>query len=224
MLVLFWKLPMKIILLHGLYMHGTVMILLSHRLIKAGHHVLNLSYNSITPDLEKLFFSMDTFINKEEVAIVAHSMGGIFTRMYLESNNEMSQYVKMAITLGTPHKGSEVAAIFNKIGIAGFLFHSSRQFLLPQDEPHWPEGAMLYSLAGNKAIGAATLLLRGKASDGTVLLDETKINGMTSHEIFPLNHTALIFSKKISMRILEIIDLYSNELNMPFQRELPNCR
>lgn len=197
---------MKIILLHGLYMHGTIMIPLSHRLIRAGHEVLNLSYNSIMPDLTRLFDKMDSFINKEEVTIIGHSMGGVIARIYLESNKEMNQYVKKAITLGTPHKGSQVAAFFKKMGVAHFFFQSSCKFLLPTDEPQWPKDVLLYSIAGNKAIGPAGVLLHGQASDGTVLLDETKIKGMQSHEIFPLTHTGLIFSKKISDRIIEIMN------------------
>lgn len=198
---------MKIILLHGLYMHGTVMIPLSHRLVKAGHHVLNLSYNSVLPDLARLFDKMDTFINKEEVTIIGHSMGGVIMRIYLESNQDINQYVKKAISLGTPHKGSQVAAFFKKMGVARFLFQSSCQFLFPSDEPQWPKNVLLYSIAGNKAIGPAGVLLRGQASDGTVLLDETKIDGMQSHEIFHLTHTALIFSKQVSDRIIEIINM-----------------
>ncbi len=197
---------MKIILLHGLYMHSSVMSLLSHRLVKAGHQVLNLSYNSIMPDLDSLFKKMDAFIDKEEVTIVAHSMGGVITRVYLESNNLMTQYVTRAITLGTPHKGSQVAAFFKKLGMAEFLFQSSCEYLLPTHEPHWPENVFLYSIAGNKPIGPASFILFGQASDGTVLLDETKINGMKDHEVFPLSHTALIFSKKVSNRIIEILN------------------
>lgn len=196
---------MKVILLHGLYMHGVVMMPLEKRLEEAGHDVLNLSYNTVRPDLTSLFNRMDDFVNGEDTAIVAHSMGGVITRVYLENGSEMSTNIKTVITLGTPHKGSKVAAFFKQVGIGDFMFQASDKFLLPENEPIWPKGSTLYSLAGDMRIGPAAVLVKDEESDGTVLLDETKIEGMASHEVFPLTHTALIFSKRVSKRILEIL-------------------
>ncbi|WP_039850257.1 cob(I)alamin adenolsyltransferase [Grimontia indica] len=197
---------MKIILLHGLYMHGVAMLPLEKRLESAGHKVLNLSYNTIMPDLSGLFRAMDNFIDGDDIAIVAHSMGGVITRAYLENGSDMSKCVKTVITLGTPHKGSKVAAFFKDIGIGDFMFQESSRFLMPEQEPTWPEGSTLYSIAGDMRIGPATVLVRDEESDGTVLVEETKIDGMTSHEVFPLTHSALIFAKRVSERILEILE------------------
>ncbi|MDD1780855.1 alpha/beta hydrolase [Enterovibrio sp. ZSDZ35] len=196
---------MKIILLHGLYMHGIAMQPLCGRLEDAGHRVLNLSYNTVSPDLSSLFSDIDDFIDGEETAIVAHSMGGVITRTYLENGSEMSAFVTKVVTLGTPHKGSQVAAFFKNVGIGDFMFQDSSKYLLPENEPTWPKGSELYSIAGDLSIGPATVLNHGEPSDGTVLLEETKINGMFSHEVFPLTHTALIFAKRISERIEEIL-------------------
>ncbi|CZF82526.1 MULTISPECIES: PGAP1-like alpha/beta domain-containing protein [Grimontia] len=197
---------MKIILLHGLYMHGVAMIPLEKRLTNAGHAVLNISYSTVMPNLKALFGEMDAFIDGEEAVIVGHSMGGVITRVYLENESEMSKHVKTVITLGTPHKGSKVAAFFKGIGISDFMFQESSRFLLPDYEPTWPEGSTLYSIAGDMRIGPAAVLLRSKESDGTVLIDETKIEGMASHEIFPVTHTALIFAKRVADRIIEILE------------------
>ncbi|WP_232313339.1 PGAP1-like alpha/beta domain-containing protein [Enterovibrio coralii] len=176
---------MKIILLHGLYMHGIAMHPLSGRLEEAGHDVLNLSYNTVKPDLPALFGKMDAFINGEETAIVAHSMGGVICRTYLESGAAMAQYVTKVVTLGTPHKGSQVAAFFQKVGIGDFMFMDASKYLLPDHEPSWPKGSELYSIAGDLSIGPATVLNRGVPSDGTVLIEETKIDGMYSMKYSP---------------------------------------
>ncbi|NGN96832.1 cob(I)alamin adenolsyltransferase [Grimontia sp. S25] len=197
---------MKIILLHGLYMHGVAMLPLEKRLESVGHKVLNLSYNTVMPDLSGLFRAMDDFIDGDDIAIVAHSMGGVITRAYLENGSDMSRCVKTVITLGTPHKGSKVAAFFKDIGIGDFMFQESSRFLMPEQEPTWPKGSTLYSIAGDMRIGPATVLVRDEESDGTVLVEETKIDGMASHEVFPLTHSALIFAKRVSERILEILE------------------
>ncbi|MBV7299406.1 lipase/acyltransferase domain-containing protein [Enterovibrio paralichthyis] len=197
---------MKIILLHGLYMHGIALIPLRNRLQEAGHDVLNLSYNTVFPDLDTLFAEMDAFIDAQPTAIVAHSMGGVITRVYLEAGSEMSRFVEPVITLGTPHQGSEVAAFFRKIGLGELMFQDSCKFLLPENEPSWPDNVTLYSLAGDMAIGPARVLVNnGEPSDGTVLIVETKITGMASHEVFPLTHTGMILSRRIADRIIEIL-------------------
>lgn len=196
---------MKVILLHGLYMHSVVMIPLRNRLKDAGHEVLNLTYNTVFPDLDTLFLEMDTFIDGEQTTIVAHSMGGVIARIYLEAGSEMSQYVSPVITLGTPHKGSKVAEFFQKIGVGDVIFQQSSQYLMPDEEPEWPKNFPLYSIAGDMAIGPATVLLRGEPSDGTVLLEETKIKGMESHDVFPVTHSGMLLSRKVADRVIEIL-------------------
>ncbi|WP_028025425.1 alpha/beta fold hydrolase [Enterovibrio calviensis] len=196
---------MKIILLHGLYMHSVVMLPLEKRLQRAGHEVLNLGYKTIAPDLKEMFDAIDDFIDGDDAAIVAHSMGGVMTRTYLEHNSAMSHHVKTVVTLGTPHTGSQVAEFFRKLGVGDVMFDQATQYLMPDELPRWSSSAELYSLAGDLSIGPATILLHGQPSDGTVLLEETKIEGMTSHEIFPLTHTALIFADSVSDRVIEIL-------------------
>ncbi|MDD1793090.1 alpha/beta fold hydrolase [Enterovibrio sp. ZSDZ42] len=197
---------MKIILLHGLYMHNVVMLPLEKRLERAGHEVLNLGYRTVAPDLEEMFKAIDAYIDGDDVAIVAHSMGGVMARTYLECQSEMSHHVKTVVTLGTPHNGSQVAAFFKNIGVGDVMFDQATKYLLPDEIPSWSSKAALYSLAGDLSIGPATILLHGQPSDGTVLLEETKIEGMTSHEIFPLTHTSLIFSERVSDRVIEILE------------------
>ncbi|WP_394210305.1 lipase family alpha/beta hydrolase [Enterovibrio calviensis] len=196
---------MKIILLHGLYMHGVAMLVLAKRLTESGHQVFNLSYKTIKPDLAQMFTAMDEFIDGEDTAIVAHSMGGVMAKTYLDVGSPMSHHVKTVITLGTPHKGSQVAAFFEKHGVGDVMFQRAAQYLMPDETPRWSSAAALYSIAGDLAIGPASVLLRGQKSDGTVLLEETMIDGMTSHEVYPLTHTSLIFAKRVSDRVIEIL-------------------
>lgn len=203
----YWTLAMKIILLHGLYMHSIIMQPL-HRRLKADHHqILNISYNSVHVDFKSLFSQMDDFINNEDTLIIAHSMGGVIVRHYLESDSKMTTFIKKVITLGTPHQGSKMASTFNNMGLGSFLFRNSKSLLICEKTQSWPDNIPLFSLAGNMPIGLASVMFFGKESDGTVLLDETKIDGMTSHEIFPLTHMGLIFSKRVNQRIIEIINL-----------------
>lgn len=193
----------KVVVLHGLYMSGLMMQPLCRRLEKQGYEILNLSYNTLSPDLESICQRIDDFIDASPTALVCHSMGGLIARRYLESQRPASQWVDRVITLGTPHKGSHLAREIHGSRLKAML-KNSIEYLL-NDNQHWPFDARLYSIAGDLPVGLMPLLRRGSDSDGTVLLDETRITGMTEHRVFPLSHTSLIYSRRVLGYILEVL-------------------
>ncbi|MEI5639951.1 MULTISPECIES: PGAP1-like alpha/beta domain-containing protein [unclassified Pseudoalteromonas] len=191
----------SIVVLHGLYMSGFVMKPLSARLEKSGYRTLNLSYNTLTPDRDSIFAKIDAFIADTQAALVCHSMGGLVARAYLERGSSASKQVKKVVTLGTPHKGSAIAKHMHDKGLE-LLLKNSVEFLLTENHD-WPFAAQLYSIAGDLPIGLMPLLQKGSKSDGTVLLEETKLNGMAEHKVFHLSHTSMLYSRAVMDYICE---------------------
>ena len=191
----------QVIVLHGLYMSGFVMRPLCSRLKSSGVKVLNLTYNTLTPNRDAIFAQIDEFIGDHPSAFVCPSMGGLVARAYLEANSPASQHVEKVITLGTPHKGSHIAQKMQQKGFESFL-KNSVEFLLSKNG-NWPFKAKLYSIAGDLPIGLMPLIVKGSCSDGTVLLDETKLKGMAEHKVFHLSHTSMIYSRQVLDYILE---------------------
>jgi pimeloyl-ACP methyl ester carboxylesterase len=191
----------NVVVLHGLYMSGFVMRPLCSRLEQTGVSVFNLSYNTLDPNRETIFAQIDEFIGETPSALVCHSMGGLIARAYLEANSSRSQYIKKVITLGTPHQGSHIAEQIKQKGFESFL-KNSVEFLLSKNLD-WPFNAKLYSVAGDLPIGFMPLLVKGSQSDGTVLLDETKLKGMAEHKVFHLSHTSMIYSRQVVDYIVE---------------------
>lgn len=185
----------RVVVLHGLYMSGFVMKPLCRRLKKAGFEILNLSYNTLHPDKRKIFSDIDAFIGNTPTALVCHSMGGLVARAYLQNSSASSAFVRKVITLGTPHKGSAIAKHMHDKGL-DLLLRNSLEFLVSSNHD-WPFAAKLYSIAGDIPLGLMPLLKRGSQSDGTVLIDETKLVGMAEHKVFHLSHTSLIYSKHV---------------------------
>ncbi len=190
----------KVVVLHGLYMSGFVMRPLCARLQKHDYEILNLSYNTLNPDTSKIFGRIDDFISDHDCAFVCHSMGGLIARRYLSSNSAHSQRVKKVFTLGTPHKGAQIARHMQQKGMQALLKNSIEY--LVSDNHDWPFEAKLYSIAGDLPLGLLPLLEQGKPSDGTVMVDETKLKGMAQHKVFHLSHTSLIYSRKVLDYIL----------------------
>lgn len=193
----------KVVVLHGLYMSGLVMRPLCSRLHKQGYEILNLTYNTLSPDLDEISTRIDSFIGTTPTAFVCHSMGGLIARRYLERQSLQSLLVDPVITLGTPHKGSSLARNIHDSRLKGLL-RNSVDYLLAENG-HWPFQARLYSIAGDLPVGLMPLLKRDSVSDGTVLIDETEVIGMTEHKIFPLSHTSLIYSRRVLTYILDIL-------------------
>ena len=194
----------QVVVLHGLYMSGFVMRPLCARLEKSGLKILNLTYNTLSPDRAAIFDKIDRFIGGKPTALVCHSMGGLVARAYLEANSLQSRHVEKVITLGTPHKGSHIAKQMQQKGFE-MLLKNSVEFLLSENGD-WPFNAKLYSIAGDLSIGLMPLIAKGSVSDGTVLIDETKLNGMAEHKVFHLSHTSMIYSRQVMDYIIKLIN------------------
>ena len=194
----------QVVVLHGLYMSGFVMRPLCARLEKSGLKILNLTYNTLSPDRAAIFDKIDRFIGGKPTALVCHSMGGLVARAYLEANSLQSRHVEKVITLGTPHKGSHIAKQMQQKGFE-MLLKNSVEFLLSENGD-WPFNAKLYSIAGDLPIGLMPLIAKGSVSDGTVLIDETKLNGMAEHKVFHLSHTSMIYSRQVMDYIIKLIN------------------
>ncbi|WBA12806.1 esterase/lipase family protein [Salinivibrio kushneri] len=205
---------MKIVTLHGLYMHGVFLIPLCERLEKQGHQVLNVSYNTLNPDLDDITAKINAFIGDQPAILVGHSMGGLIIRRYLEQHTEQNDRppldIRAVITLGTPHQGAKLARIFGDLGWGGWLFQRSEEMLIPDKVKPWQNLPPLHSLAGDCPWGPAALLLKDQVCDGTVLVEETQIEGMTSHDVYPVTHIALLFSRRVSERVIQLVAQYTS--------------
>ncbi len=101
-----------IILVHGYMLRGGVMWLIKQRLKRAGRHqVYIFSYSPPWRDIACFAKQLEAFIAEVigdptiKVDIVAHSMGGLVSRYYINILGGW-QRISNLITLGTPHAGS----------------------------------------------------------------------------------------------------------------------
>ncbi len=179
------------------------MWLLVRRLRRAGFEVLNLSYRSRAPDRARLFAAIDQFIGQQPAVLVGHSMGGLIARDYLSCDASGAHWVSHVITLGTPHRGSALAHLVCRMGLGAILYRS-RHYLLAR-HAKWEARAHLHSIAGSLSLVPTHRLFGARASDGTVLLQETRIDGMASHSIFRSTHIGLLYSAPVAEAVIRIL-------------------
>ena len=108
-----------LILVHGIHDSPGVWLYLTRRLEKKGRRVTIFGYLSLCSNLDGILTRLDDHIHMVEAAFpgkkpvfVVHSLGGLLVRKWLmrEGNAERAGGV---ITMGTPHRGSKVAAVFS---------------------------------------------------------------------------------------------------------------
>ena len=192
-------------------MHRLIMTPMAKRLQKLGWEVENLSYPSTSTDKRRLFNTFDKIISDGPVLMVGHSLGGLVIKNYLTARKVSADKVPLVITIGTPHQGAEIAKDMDKFNIQKLLGSSVQFGLLPDDfESSWHLPQKLISIAGNVKLGARPLLDRVwrdgvEESDGTVSIEETKVQGMHEHIVVRQTHTSMVYSKSV----VQLIDKYA---------------
>ncbi len=117
-----------VVLLHGFAMNRTNWLWLGRRLAKRGIGPLYATSYFSPQSVRRSAVELGRFIarvrartNAERVDIVAHSLGGVVARYYIERLGG-AQNVGRLVTIGSPHNGTVIARL-------GALFPSARETL-----------------------------------------------------------------------------------------------
>ncbi|EJG1990451.1 TPA: triacylglycerol lipase [Vibrio parahaemolyticus] len=194
---------MKIIILHGLYMHGLVMQPLSQKLRKLGYETQVLSYNTVAIDESSLFDSIDHSLNPLTAnVLVGHSLGGLMIKRYLANRKPTTSLISHVVAIGSPLKGASIVGRIQDLGLGAILGNSPHHGLKKHDDA-WAFPQKLGSIAGTVPIGARPLLIRNDntMSDGTVTVEETRLDGMQDHIEVKQTHTSLIYNTFVPQQI-----------------------
>ncbi|EJI6682786.1 triacylglycerol lipase [Vibrio parahaemolyticus] len=194
---------MKIIILHGLYMHGLVMQPLSQKLRKLGYETQVLSYNTVAIDESSLFDSIDRSLNPLTAnVLVGHSLGGLMIKRYLANRKPTTNLISHVVAIGSPLKGASIVGRIQDLGLGAILGNSPHHGLNKHDDA-WAFPQKLGSIAGTVPIGARPLLMRNDntMSDGTVTVEETRLDGMQDHIEVKQTHTSLIYNTFVPQQI-----------------------
>lgn len=208
----------NIILIHGLFMPGVVMIKLRNFFEKEGYTTTIFSYHTLSETPEKNAQALKALIESlgDKNIIICHSLGGLLTQKALTMLENPEQKIQKVISMGTPWQGASILTFMQQYHIEGVV-GKSLEVLLPKDHNEWQFTEIpLGSIAGKSTIGARVLFAPGKKipTDGTVTIEETKIKGMTDHTIIPVSHTGLVFSNLAAQKALSFIETNNFEENI----------
>ncbi len=193
-----------VVLIHGLFMNGWDMSLLRSRIADAGYSTYQFSYHSTSANVEEITSELNEFIeniHSETIHYVGHSLGGLVIRHFLKRYPNTPN--GRVVTLGSPHNGSNAAHFLNRYEFTSKILGESLNTGLLGNAPPWSGRRELGSIAGNVGFGMGVIFPDLKEpNDGTVSVDETKLENMAEHLLIPTSHTGLLLSKSAADQTL----------------------
>ena len=196
----------RVLLLHGLLMRSPALLPLSWRLRKAGFAPEIFTYPTLwrSPGeaMERLAMRLYA-MGPEPVHLVAHSLGGL---VVLET---LSRYQKLppgrVVCMGSPIAGSTAAR-----GLAGKglgIVSGRAGALLRGGLVALPPGRQVGMLAGAKSVGLGKFFSSFDGqNDGTVMVWETRMAGLSDHVVIQSSHTGLVFSEQAADLIAAFLE------------------
>ncbi len=194
----------RVILLHGLWMPGVAMSRLGLRLIEAGFEPEYFSYASIAGGPDRAVPRLVERLRAGgEAHVVAHSLGGLVALQACCDAPALP--VARVVCLGSPLRGSGAAAGMLRWPLASVLLGRSAA-LLQRGLPCWRGPAELGVIAGRVPHGLGALFAGfGGAHDGTVAVEETRLEGLTDHVVIKASHSGLLFSAEAARQAVAFL-------------------
>lgn len=186
-----------VILIHGLWMRGLVLLPHQRWLRAEGFAVRRFSYPSWRGGLADNVRLLSDFVNETPGAVihlVAHSLGGLVALKMLSQDSDAR--IRRVVLLGTPyagcHCGFTIAAIPMLAALVGRTFED--WFRLPR--PILPPAVELGIIAGTRRLGLGRLIPGlARPNDGLIAVAETRVAAASDCIALNVSHSGMLVSR-----------------------------
>lgn len=202
-----------VIIIHGIFRTHRSMRKLANYLEDNGYEVLNLGYPSTKHSIEVVADVIHPRIAAfaesipDKVHFVGYSMGGLVIRAYL--HRYKPQNLGRVVMIGTPNQGSEIADFLQNRKLYRMLYGpAGQQLITDQSSFAHHFGTVDYEvgvIAGNRPVDLISSRIIGKANDGKVSIDSTKLTGMKDHVIVRSSHTFFPSNRQMLQQTLAFL-------------------
>ena len=188
-------------MLHGIARTSRSLRRLEKALLVSGFATLNLDYESRKKPLEALAVDIHPAVsdfartNGGPIHFVAHSMGGLLTRVYVATYRPAR--LGRVVMLGTPNGGSEVADLLKGLAIYRALYGpaglqlSTEQDAVPRSLP--PPDYAVGVIAGIRSVyPISSMFILPRPNDGRVSLQSAGLADMADCTTVKASHTGLV--------------------------------
>ncbi len=192
-----------VVLVHGIWMTGLEMSMLSRRLRYSGFITRRFSYPSLRSAPAENADVLYQYIKQqraERVHLVAHSLGGIVLLHLFDRYTDLPP--GRLVLMGSPVQGSAVARRLDGSTLTRVLLGRSGERGLLGGVPEWKGTRDLGVIAGCDGFGVGSVIggLTGPG-DGTVATAETRLPQASDHCLIPTGHMGMVISPAVAMEV-----------------------
>ena len=201
---------MDVLLIHGLGRTPASLFGLAARLRHAGHRTHFFGYSTTFESRERIVGRLSNKLKQFEdhppFAIVAHSLGGILSRMAIPRVPGLK--IHRLIMLGTPNQSPRLARRLWKRWLFRFWAGSCGRFLATPDEytallpPDYPYTV----IAGTSGPTGRLSPFGNDINDAIVSVSECTLDPAHPPILFPAWHTTMMNNTDIQNRIVELLN------------------
>ena len=190
-----------VVLLHGIANIPLSMTYLERSLVRAGFSVLNLGYPSTQVSVDEAAARVRKSVMEvgEDIRVhfVAHSLGNIVVRKML--TRELPNLGRV-VMIAPPNRGSIVASQLKELKLYRWIYGPAGQQLSSDNDDFFGNLAVppeeFGIIAGGKGDERGYNPLLPGDDDGTVRVDETRLDGAKDFIIIKNTHTLILFDKE----------------------------
>ena len=201
-----------VVYVHGLWLRGAESLWLRRRLARdLQAETCVFCYPSVGADVSANAQVLAAFlapIRADALHLVGHSLGGVLIFKLFETAAPQAWLPPgRVVLLGSPLRGSRTALNLARLPFGGAVMgRGVREELLVARARHWNGARDLGIIAGDSGKGLGRLVGRlGGPSDGTILVDETRLDGAKDHLVLHVSHTGMLFSAAVARQAGEFL-------------------
>jgi len=196
-----------IVYVHGLWFSGREAAWLRHQLARElDAEDRAFSYPSVSATVADSAAALGRFLAAmatDTVHLVGHSLGGLVILQLFEDSAAGAAPQLPAgrvVLMGSPLHGSRAAQALARLPFGRSIMGRGVEEELLEDHPrHWSGARALGVIAGDLSFGLGRLLgpLAGP-NDGTVMVEETLLEGATDQLVLRVSHSSMLFSAAVA--------------------------
>jgi pimeloyl-ACP methyl ester carboxylesterase len=193
-----------VVYVHGLWLSGNEAGILLRRLGRElSAKTRAFSYASVTSSISDSAQALAKFLSEQradKLHLVGHSLGGLVIVKLFESGEGAQLPPGRIVLLGSPLNGSRAAQNLARLPFGKRIMgRGVNEELLTKRQRRWSGQRELGVIAGNVSIGLGRLVgVNGAPNDGTIFVEETRLQGILEHLVLRISHTALPFSSTVA--------------------------